>query len=75
MSKKPIVETFLENNNMDYLFLLLCNLEANRLNSLPYTIKKSFPKKITEMAMENVAKNEIPDFIIEQEDEIDMSEE
>jgi hypothetical protein len=75
MEKRPIVESFLEKNNMDYLYLLLCNLEANRLNSLPYSIKKSFPKKITEIALENVAKNEIPDFIIEQEEEIDMDEE
>ena len=75
MEKRPIVESFLEKNNMDYLYLLLYNLEANRLNSLPYSIKKSFPKKITEIALENVAKNEIPDFIIEQEEEIDMDEE
>jgi hypothetical protein len=75
MEKRPTVESFLEKNNMDYLFLLLCNLEANRLNSLPFSIKKSFPKKITEIAMENVAKNQIPDFIIEQEEEIDMDEE
>lgn len=75
MTNKPIVEKFLESNNMDYLYLLLCNLEVNRLNSLPYTIKKTFPKKITEIAMENVAKNEIPDFIIEQEEEISLEEE
>jgi hypothetical protein len=75
MTNKPIVESFIEENNMDYLFLLLSNLEANRLNSLPFSIKKTFPKKITEIAMEHVAKNKIPDFIIEQEEEIDMNEE
>ena len=75
MVKKPIVETFLEKNNMDYLFLLLSNLEVNRLNSLPYSVKKSFPSKITEFAMEHVAKNEIPDYIVEQEEIIDMDEE
>jgi len=75
MTKKPIIETFLEKNNMDYLFLLLCNLEVNRLNTLPFSVKKTFPAKITEFALEHVAKNEIPDYIVEQEEEIDMDEE
>lgn len=75
MVKKPIIEAFLEKNNMEYLFLLLSNLEVNRLNSLPFSVKKSFPSKITEFAMDHVAKNEIPDYIVEQEETIDMDEE
>ena len=75
MVKKPIIEAFLEKNNMEYLFLLLSNLEVNRLNSLPFSVKKSFPNKITEFAMDHVAKNEIPDYIVEQEETIDMDEE
>ncbi len=75
MIKKPVVESFLEENNLDYLFLLLSNLEANRLNSLPFSIKKKFSKKLTEIAMEHVAKNKIPDFIVEQEENIDIDEE
>jgi hypothetical protein len=75
MNNKPVVENFIETHNMDYLFLLLANLEVNRLNSLPPSVKSSFPKKITEIALEHVAKNEIPDYIIEQEEEIDLDEE
>ncbi len=74
MEKKPVVEEFLESHNMDYLFLLLANLEVNRLSELPYSVKKKFPKKITEMAIENVAKNHVPDFILDQEDSIDLDE-
>jgi hypothetical protein len=75
MTNKPIVEDFIESNNMDYLFLLLANLEVNRLNDLPHSIKKTFSKKITEMALEHVAKNYVPDFIVEEEEQIDLDEE
>lgn len=74
MEKKPVVEEFLESRNMDYLFLLLANLEVSRLSELPYSIKKKFPKKITEIALENVAQDKIPDFIIDQEESIDLDE-
>jgi len=70
MVDKPIVEEFLESHNMDYLFLLLANLEVRRLDSLPSSVKNKFTKKITEMALYNVAKNEIPDFMSEQEESI-----
>ena len=36
----PKIEKFLEENNFTYLFLLLANLEAERLSNLPYSVKK-----------------------------------
>jgi hypothetical protein len=59
------VEKFLESNNINYMFLMLANLEVTRLTNLPDHIKKNFDKKITELALLHVAKNEIPDYIIE----------
>lgn len=59
------IELFLERNNMNYLFCLLSNLEVLRINTLPSYVKQKFDKKITEIAMEHVAQNEIPDYIIE----------
>ncbi|MDD3049593.1 MAG: hypothetical protein PHR06_00435 [Candidatus Cloacimonetes bacterium] len=60
------VEEFLENNNMDYLYLVLSNLEINRLNSLPDFVKEKFDDKLTEVALTHVAQNEIPDYITEE---------
>ncbi|MDY6915899.1 MAG: hypothetical protein SVM86_06260 [Candidatus Cloacimonadota bacterium] len=71
-----VVEEFLEKNNMDYLFLLLANLEVERLANLPYPVRKKFDKKITEMALEHVAKGEIPDYVVDgipKEEESDES--
>ena len=72
------VEEFLEKHNMTYLFLILAELEVERLSNMPYTIKKNFNEKITEMALRHVAENEIPDYIVEEEDteevELDLSE-
>ncbi len=59
----PKVEKFLEDNNMTYLFLMLANLEVQRLASLPSVIKKQFEGKITETALEHVAENMIPDYL------------
>ncbi len=70
------VETFLEKNNMNYLFCLLSNLEVQRINSLPTYVKQKFDRKITELAMEHVAENEVPDYIIEiAEAELAMAQE
>ena len=63
MNKK--VESFLEKNNMDYLFCMLSNLEVERINKLPTYVKQKFEQKITELAMEHVAENIVPDYIIE----------
>ncbi len=69
-----IIDEFLEKNNMTYLFLILANLEAERLSNLPYSIKKKFDKKITELALEHVAANQIPDYIVEEEEELFQEE-
>jgi len=68
------IEKFLEKNNMNYLFLLLANLEVERLSNLPYTIKKNFNEKITELALRHVAMNEIPDYVFNEDDEENNSE-
>ncbi|MCF7911699.1 MAG: hypothetical protein K9M99_04165 [Candidatus Cloacimonetes bacterium] len=59
----PKVEKFLEENNMTYLFLMLANLEVERLSNLPDVIKQKFEGKITETALEHVAENIIPDYL------------
>ena len=62
------VESFLEKNNMNYMFCLLSNLEIQRVNGLPPYIKQKFDKKITEIAMEHVAQNDIPDYMMDIEE-------
>jgi hypothetical protein len=66
---KPKIEEFLENHNMHFLFCLLANLEVARLNNLPTGLKQRFDKKITEVALDHVASNVIPDYIIEEYEE------
>ncbi len=62
------IEKFLENKNMTYLFMILSNLEVERLSNLPFTIKKGLGKKITEVALNHVIQNKIPDYIMMEED-------
>lgn len=62
------VETFLEHNNMNYMFCLLSNLEVLRINALPSYIKQKFDRKITEIALEHVAQNEVPDYLMDIEE-------
>jgi hypothetical protein len=50
---------------MNYLFCLLAQLEAYRLLQLPTYVKQKFQDKITVMAMNHVAENEVPDYITE----------
>lgn len=59
------IEGFLEKVNMNYLFCLLSNLEAQRINQFPTHVKQKFEKKITSLAMEHVADNEVPDYLAE----------
>jgi hypothetical protein len=66
---KPKIEEFLEDNNMHFLFCLLADLEVQRLNNLPPIVRQNFDKKITEIAMDHVASNLIPDYIVEQFEE------
>ncbi len=65
----PDVEKFLEDNNMTYLYLLLANLEVERLSNLPFSVKKKFNTKLTNLALEHIAQNEVPDYLFEDEDE------
>ena len=60
------IEKFLEDNNLTYLYLLLANLEAERLSNLPYSVKKNFKDILTNLALEHIAANEIPDYIVEE---------
>lgn len=53
---------------MTYLFCLLSNLEAHRINNFPSFVKQKFDKKITVLAMEHVADNEVPDYVTELEE-------
>lgn len=57
------VEKFLEEHNLTYLFLMLSNLEAERLANLPDIVKAQFKGKLTEKALEHIASNVIPDYI------------
>ena len=59
------IETFLEKADINYLFCLLSELEAYRLLQLPVYVRQKFPEKITVMAMNHVAENEVPDYISE----------
>lgn len=62
------IEGFLEKVNMNYLFCLLSKLESQRMNKFPTYVKQKFPDKITVMAMEHVADNEVPDYTLELEE-------
>ncbi len=64
-----IVEKFLEDNNMTYLFLLLANLEAERISNLPFSIKRVLQGKVTTNALVHIAANDIPDYVVEVEDD------
>ena len=69
-----IVEKFLEDNNMTYLFLLLANLEAERISNLPFSIKRTLQGKVTTTSLEHIASNVIPDYVVEvDEDEEEVT--
>ncbi|OPX25681.1 MAG: hypothetical protein B1H06_07060 [Candidatus Cloacimonas sp. 4484_143] len=70
----PKVEKFLEDNNMTYLYLLLANLEVERLSNLPFTVKKQMKGKITNIALEHIAANDIPDYVMQEFEEQETSE-
>ena len=64
-----IVEKFLEDHNMTYLFLLLANLEAERISNLPFTVKRTLQGKVTTTALKHIASNVIPDYVVEVDDD------
>ncbi len=59
------IENFLEKTDMNYLFCLLSKLETQRLSQLPVYVRHRFKDKITVLAMQHVAENEVPDYITE----------
>lgn len=65
----PEIEKFLEENDMAYMFCLLSNLEVERLNKLPQSVRNAFDKPITEVAMEHVARNFVPDYMFDVQDD------
>ena len=69
MKNEVVVDKFLESNNMDYFYCLLAEKEAARLSILPDSIKKTFPEKVTTLALKHTAVNHIPDFIIDHVEE------
>lgn len=75
ITDNQIVEKFLEDNNMTYLFLLLANLEAERISNLPFTIKRALTGKVTTNALEHIAANNIPDYVVEVEEQEEEVEE
>ncbi len=72
--KNDKIDKFFEENNDNYLYLLLANLEVKRLSALPHTIKENFSKKITVEALNHVVDNDIPDYITAEE-EFDIDDE
>ncbi|MCD4650457.1 MAG: hypothetical protein K8S56_01520 [Candidatus Cloacimonetes bacterium] len=58
------IDKFLESRNINYLFLLVANLEVRRLSNLPSMQKEKFEKKATELALEHVVDQDIPDYAI-----------
>ena len=63
------IDDYLDKNNNNYMFLLLSFLENKRLRSLPEFTKKQMPGKLAVHAMEHVATNNIPDYIVASEGE------
>jgi len=67
--KEEIIDQFLEENNMDYLFCILAEKESERLSMLPDSVKKDFSEKITTMALKHTALNSVPEYVIEEVEE------
>lgn len=63
-----LVQQFIEENNCTFLYLILANEELKRISTLPYQIQKKFDKKLTTIALEHVASDEIPDYFIPEEE-------
>jgi hypothetical protein len=47
---------------MDYFYCILAEKEADRLSRLPDSVKKSFKEKITTIALNHIAQNDIPEY-------------
>ena len=69
------IDRFIEDHNMTYLYLLLANLEVERISNLPFTIRKNMKNKVTTEALVHIATNDIPDYVMNSiEKETDAAE-
>lgn len=65
------MQKFIEENNCTFLYLILANEELERISKLPFQIQKTFDKKLTTIALEHVADNDIPDYFVPEEEKIE----
>ena len=63
-----LMQKFIEGNNCTFLYLILANEELERISKLPYQIQKNFDKKLTTIALDHVADDEIPDYFVPEEE-------
>ena len=66
-----LMQKFVEENNCTFLYLILANEELKRISTLPYLIQKKFDKKLTTIALEHVAADEIPDYFVPEEEKLE----
>ncbi|MCD6329294.1 MAG: hypothetical protein J7M10_02900 [Candidatus Cloacimonetes bacterium] len=66
-----LMQKFIEENNCTFLYLILANEELERISKLPFQIQKTFDKKLTTIALEHVADNDIPDYFVPEEEKIE----
>ncbi len=62
------MQKFIEENNCTFLYLILANEELERISKLPFQIQKNFNKKLTTIALDHVADDEIPDYFVPEEE-------
>jgi hypothetical protein len=63
-----LMQKFIEENNCTFLYLILANEELERISKLPFQIQKNFDKKLTTIALDHVADDEIPDYFVPEEE-------
>lgn len=63
-----LMQKFIQENNCTFLYLILANEELERISKLPFQIQKNFNKKLTTIALDHVADDEIPDYFIPEEE-------
>lgn len=63
-----LMQKFIEENNCTFLYLILANEELERISKLPFQIQKNFNKKLTTIALDHVADDEIPDYFVPEEE-------
>ncbi|HHI87972.1 MAG TPA: hypothetical protein ENK03_03475 [Candidatus Cloacimonetes bacterium] len=63
-----LMQQFVEENNCTFLYLILANEELKRISKIPFEIKKDLGKKLTTIALDHVAADDIPDYFIPEEE-------